>query len=227
MKTKIIYILIPFIVFSCIDKASDKEIEDKESIHSKDSTKINFSVKENIAFNYPTEELQKFVKDIEKLNWVSDTTRINRKQIYPELKADKISYFNSRPFYHIEFENSGINKFLNLRTAFSETPFDSANYKLFKSVTKIWGYYYRDPVDSDWISDGVVEEWQFEDESLAQKALEKVKENGSIFYFNTKPYFCRLRNNLIIFHTRASVFSYDQKHLFKKFIEDNSAVIEQ
>jgi hypothetical protein len=214
LKTQIIYLLIPFIVFSCIDKVRDNQIEEEESIHS-------------ITFDQPCEEFQKFVKDIEKLNWVSDTTRINRKRIYPELKSDEISYFNNRPFYHITFENSGINIFFSLSPYLSEIHFDSTHYELFKSVKKIWGYYYRDQADSDWISDGVIEQWQFEDEYLAQKALEKVKENGSIIYFNTKPYFCRLRNNLIFFHTRASAFSYDQKHVFKKFIEDNTSIITQ
>jgi hypothetical protein len=224
---KIVYLLIPFIFLSCFDKVSENQKDDDEKIHSIDSTEIDFPVKENLAFIQPCEELQKFVKEIEKLNWVSDTARINSKRIYSELNAEKINYFNGSPFYHIEFENSRINKFFTINIEFPEMIFDSIHYELFKSVEIIFGYYYRDKNNSNWISDGVIEQWQFQDETLAQKALEEIKKNGSIIYFNTKPYFCRLRNNLIIFQTRASAFSYDQKHVFKKFVEDNTPIIIQ
>mgnify|MGYP000218156427 CR=1 FL=1 len=55
----------------------------------------------------------------------------------------------------------------------------------------------------------------------AKKALRQIKKVGFIVYFNTNPYFCRIRNNLIIFQSRAMGFSHDQKPIFESFIKEN------
>ena len=140
--------------------------------------------------------------------------------IYGELNRQKIEYFNDRPFYSISFENSRLNKAYNAEIY--KRHFDSLDFELFKGVKNIWGYFYRDKEATDWISDGVIEQWEFESEEQADKALREILQPGFIVYFNTNPYFCRIRNKLIIFQSRSMAFSYDQKPVFEKFVKEKA-----
>jgi hypothetical protein len=178
------------------------------------------SVIKKLITNAPCVELQDFVKDIESSKWISDTARLNKVGIYGELNRQNIKYFNHRPFYSISFENSRLNKAYN--TQFNKQHFDSLDFELFKDVKNIWGYFYRDKDATDWISDGVIEQWEFDSEEQADKALRQIPQLGLIAYFNTNPYFCRIRNKLIIFQSRASAFSLDQKTVFERFVKEKA-----
>jgi len=73
------------------------------------------------------------------------------------------------------------------------------------------------------ISDGVIEQWKFESEEQeeqADKAIRQILKPGFTVYFNTNPYFYRIRNKLIIFQSRAMAFRYDQKPVFEKFVKE-------
>lgn len=168
--------------------------------------------------NTPCIELQEFAVEIEHLRWIPDPNRLDKVGIYQELIRADLKYFNSSPFYPINFENSQLNKAYS--PGVHESLFDSLDFELFKEVNNIWGYFYRDQEASDWISDGVIEQWEFDTEQKALKALNAIRNPGFIIYFNTNPYFCRIRNKLIIFQTRAMAFSYDQKPLFEKFVKE-------
>lgn len=178
------------------------------------------SVSEDLLANAPCVELQDFVADIESLKWISDTVRLKKVEIYGELNRQKIEYFNNRPFYSIDFENSRLNKAYN--EEFYGKHFDSLDFELFKGVKNIWGYFYRDKEATNWISDGVIEQWEFESEEKADNALREILKFGFIVYFNTNPYFCRIRNKLIIFQSRAMAFSYDQESVFEKFVKEKA-----
>ncbi len=190
-----------------------------ELVNEVESEKNN-SANEKLITNAPCVELQDFVKDIESLKWVSDTVRLNKVGIYGELNRQRIEYFNDRPFYSISFESSRLNKAYSAEIYKSH--FDSLDFELFKNVKNIWGYFYRDKEATDWVSDGVIEQWEFESEEQAEKALKQILQPGFIVYFNTNPYFCRIRNKLIIFQSRAMAFSYDQKPIFEKFVKEKA-----
>lgn len=190
------------------------QLEDKKNTEKKDS------IDQQIIENVPCLELQEFVIEIESLNWVSDPTRLNKIGIYGELNRQKVKKFKNKPFYQIDFENSRLNKAYNWEIY--NRHFDSLDFELFKGVKNIWGYFYRDKEATDWISDGVIEQWEFESEKQADKALRQILKSGFIVYFNTNPYFCRIRNKLIIFQSRAMAFSYDQKPIFEKFVKEKA-----
>ncbi|MFD2564776.1 hypothetical protein [Aquimarina rubra] len=237
MKQLNITILISFLLWSCIennaksDTISSKRIEKTiveietdtiELTKKVEPEKVDSISKRGIS-NAPCTELQEFVIDIEKIQWVSDTNRLKKVGIYGELERKKVKYFNGRPFYPINFENTQLNKTYN--TDIFKSHFDSLDFKLFKGVKNIWGYFYRDKEASDWISDGVIEQWEFETENQADKALNQIMQPGFIVYFNTNPYFCRIRNKLMIFQSRAMAFSYDQKPIFEKFIKEKAPIM--
>lgn len=178
------------------------------------------SIEQYLIKKAPCIELQEFVVDIEKLNWVPDNKRLHKVNIYEELDRQKVEYFNDKPFYQISFENSSFNTTYNAEIF--ESDFDSLDYKLFQGVDNIWGYFYRDKKATSSISDGVIEQWEFKTEEEAEKALKQIFQPGFTIYFNTNPYFCRIRNKLIIFQTRAMAFSYDQKSIFEKFVKEKA-----
>lgn len=234
MKQLSIIISISFLLWSCAENKPKSESLDNEMAKETpienvtDTIELEKEIKpekvesifKNSITNTPCIELQEFVADIENLKWVSDTNRLNKVGIYGELNRQKIKYFNDRPFYPIRFENSRLNNAYNV--GMYKSHFDSLDFELFKGVQNIWGYFYRNKEATDWISDGVIEQWEFETEDQADQALKQILQPGFMVYFNTNPYFCRIRNKLIIFQSRAMAFSYDQKPIFEKFIKEKA-----
>lgn len=234
MKQFNIILSITLLIWSCSENKPNGESIDTQNLEENivkiknDTIELTKEIKsekvdlvsKQVITNAPCIELQEFIIDIEKLKWVSDIDRLNKVGIYGELDRQKIKYFNDRPFYSINFENSRFNKAYN--KGMNKRHFDSLDFELFKGVNNIWGYFYRDKEATDWISDGVIEQWEFETINQASKALKQILRPGFIVYFNTNPYFCRIRNKLIIFQTRAMAFSYDQKPIFKKFAIEKS-----
>ena len=182
--------------------------------------------------NQPCIEIQSFVVDMEKMNWVSDTNRLLKTSLYKMLDRNQVHYFNERPFYKITFQDSQLGDFFRIRgrkpkleldsIAFEHSDFavDSVDFELFKKTKTIWGYFYKNRNATDLISDGVIEQWEFSTGKEAAEALKKIRKASFDIYFNTNPYFCVIENKLIVFHTRAMRFSYDQKPVFEKFLEE-------
>lgn len=207
MKQLSIFLTIALLLWSCVktkSEALDHETEKEAPIE--------------LGSNAPCIELQEFVVDIENIKWVSDTNRLKKAGLYRELNRQKVKHFNDKPFYPISFENSQLSR--TYSSEMEDVYFDSLDFELFKGVQNIWGFFYRDKEATDWITDGVIEQWEFENEDKANQALQQIRRPGSIIYFNTNPYFCRIRNMLIIFQTRAMAFSYDQKPIFEKFVRE-------
>ncbi|MBP6639314.1 MAG: hypothetical protein KA293_03400 [Bacteroidia bacterium] len=162
----------------------------------------------------PIAALQTFAAKLESSGWVADTARVRKVAGYAGLKTASIRSFDGRPFYRIAFEDS-------------EIPHGEGSaaldQNLFSNAKSIWGYYYRQKDATEWISDGVIEQWEFDNASLASKAMQQLTPVGDEVYFNTTPYFCCLNQYLIIFHTRANAFSYDQAPLFAQFVQEMKA----
>ena len=217
---KITTILILTLLLSCNQMDHSKKAE-AAPIENDTSEIVRAKKTESLDTNAPCIELQTFVADIEKLNWVADTNRI-KKGLYRELKQQKMHYFNERPFYPISFDDSEVNSGYSEGMVIGEA--ESFDLELFKGVKNIWGYFYRDKTATDWIADGVIEQWEFATEAQATKALNQIQPIGSLIFFNTNPYFCTISNKLIIFHTRAMAFSYAQKPIFEKFVQESAAL---
>ncbi|MFB6258797.1 MAG: hypothetical protein ABEH38_08890, partial [Flavobacteriales bacterium] len=72
---------------------------------------------------------------------------------------------------------------------------------------------------TNWIVDGVIEQWKFEKEIQVTKAMEALRKADSDPFFNTSPYFQELGPYLFIFHARAMNFSYEQEPYYQRFKE--------
>jgi len=244
MKRYIWTILIVLLIWCCSnqhDKNNLEQIDSKEIIV--DSTQLINSNIDTLQL-LPTEisgqpciEIQEFVEEIESLGWIPDTSRLNKVGIYKELNRKQVKFFNNRPFYKINFENSDLFTYYNYEpirivsdsievendSAYNyyrspiEVAFDSVDIEFFRSVKSIWAYFYRKKDAVEWISDGIIKQWEFDNSDNAELAMKQIQKAGSFMYFNTTPYYCRIDNKVIIFHTRAMAFSYDQRKIFEKF----------
>jgi len=222
MKHFDIVIVLLLFSFGCSPTPKDENtLVDTDLIKTQEEQPVETPLTNHVISGLPCDELLDFVAQIEKNSWIPDTLRLSKVGIYRELNNQNITYFNGRPFYHIPFDNNRLSYIYNTFTAEHLKELD---YALFSKVNKIWGYFYRNKDATEWISDGVIEQWEFETEETASKALKEITSVSDIVYFNTQPYFCRIDNKLIIFQTRAMKFSYDQKPLFEQFIKESKAI---
>lgn len=177
---------------------------------------LEISETKEIEAPSPIDEFQKFVKELESINWIADTNRLNKVSIYSSLDRSKTTYFDDRPYYPIQLIKSRVYK-----TFKSESM--SEELSKFENVKSIWGYFYLQEGATEMISDGVIEQWEFENETKAEEALETMEKHGSYVFFNTTPYFYRIDNYLFMFHTRAMKFSYDQREVYGLFVLEQDA----
>lgn len=168
--------------------------------------------------NPPSKEFVSFCSDIMAKTWSSDTCRLVNKKLYGELAYKSIHWVEDQAFYPVSLKDSGVKHFFTSRG-------QTEGYEVFDQVKIIWGYFYYKQTSSGMFPDGVIEEWQFDSEQEANKALELFREIGSGVFFNTRPYACKIENRLYLFHTRAMAFSYDQKPVFEEFLKRNKASI--
>lgn len=223
MKQLLASILLLF-AWSCKDTgeklSGTKEIIIKDSLIDKPVQKQEYdslikakSVSKSMALN----EVVTFVNKMEKQGWISDTIRLKKLHQYKYLQRDSVLYIKNQSFYKIDFKNTWPGKMMDVWEDVDCTPMQKAK--------SIMGYFYYTKEKNNFRSDGVIEQWEFEDETQAKKAFELIQKYGNRIYFNTNPFACRIKNYVIIFQTRAMAFSYNQKEVFEKFIEDNKSII--
>lgn len=171
----------------------------------------HFSCNQHTSLNdqHPSMAFRKFVQDIEKDGWGSDTARVKQLNMY-NLNSAELRMQKKLPFYALSYEETGVEQII-----------DGNESVALSKVQQIWAYYYRDKTHQYIISDGVVEEWQFEDASNAEVAFNAFNRQKTNLYFNTEPYFYQINSSVYVFHTRAMAFSIDQKRVFEKFVKQN------
>jgi hypothetical protein len=189
-----------------------KNIEASNNIENIQTNDSIIKVTESYV-NKPCIELQEFAAEIEKIGWVPEPERIKKISAYKHLNKKNIKHFGGKPFYKINFKNSMFNKaYSNFKEKMS-----FIDYQLFENVNSIWSYFYRSKKNTNTIPDGIIEQWEFDNKENAMRALSQLMRIDQVLYFNTSPYFCKIDNKVIIFHTRAMAFSFQQKELFEMF----------
>jgi hypothetical protein len=205
-------------------KTISKENTDIKVVQKKDSIHSNIENKTDRDYaSLPIPELLDFVIQIEKMNWKPDTLRLKKVDFYNYLKQKTL--FNNYPFYKISFHDTEMKKTYEYDSELllkqSNIPKNKVDIELFKDVKSIWGYFYRGNKIGNSISDGVIEQWEFNTEEDAERALNQIKLAGHLVYFNTIPFHCRIKNYLFTFRTRAMTFSLEQEIVFEKFKTKN------
>lgn len=164
----------------------------------------------------PSKEFVGFCSEVVAKTWSSDTSRLVSKNLYSELQYKSINWVDGQPFYPVLLKDTRVKHFFTSRG-------QTEGYEVFDQVKAIWGYFYYKQNPDGMFPDGVIEEWQFDTEQEANKALEQFHEIDTEIFFNTQPYACTIENRFYIFHTRAMAFSYNQKPIFLEFVKRNKA----
>ena len=221
----ILFLSVVSVLSSCSNSSSLNESQEQSASHHIDTTDAveYIEVKDSLE---PCDPLLDFVVYLENEGWQHDTNRLNKYGHYQELERKQMHIFDDYPFFKIDLKRHRMLN-INLRRVSNHPnyPHKYLDTSFVNGIQSIWGYHYRDTANSSIVSDGVLEQISFTDSVQAQGALEAMAPLGSIIYFNTQPYFYRIRNRLFIFQTRSNGFSYDQKPLFKKFVEMNSTAL--
>ncbi|MEN9440426.1 MAG: hypothetical protein RLZ33_502 [Bacteroidota bacterium] len=165
--------------------------------------------KKSSVYQHPSNIFIDFVKKIEKDGWGGDTARVKQLDMY-NLNNAELRMQKKLPFYALSYDETGVEQII-----------DGNDAEALSKVQQIWAYYYRDKTHAFIISDGVIEEWQFEDTSNAEAAFNAFNRQKTNLYFNTEPYFYQIKSSVYVFHTRAMAFSIDQKRVFEKFVKQN------
>ena len=165
--------------------------------------------KKSSVYQHPSNIFIDFVKKIEKDGWGSDTARVKQLDMY-NLNTAELRMQKNLPFYALSYEDTHVDQII-----------DGNDAEALSKVQQIWAYYYRDKTHQYIISDGMIEEWQFEDTSSAEEAINAFNRQKTNLYFNTEPYFYQIKSSVYVFHTRAMAFSIDQKRVFEKFVKQN------
>lgn len=207
MKQCLLFVLL-FCVFGCDSiqreaQATEDELSDS-GIENEDD--------KNVLLTMPS-ELVPFVKTIYSEGCIHDTIRVNKIDLY-DLRSIDVRIIDSMPFYDIPYQKTQISQFLNTNPSNEKRDADST----FSHVKQIWGYFYRDKNSKGMISDGMIEQWIFENPMSAQLAYFRLNIYIDDIYFNTTPFYCIKNNSIFIFHTRAMKFSFHQKPLYEKFL---------
>lgn len=104
---------------------------------------------------------------------------------------------------------------LKLVKYFIKFIFDVIISKLKKKIS----YNYRQKKQSNFIEDGIIEEWHFSSKSEAHYASSEIEKINDLVYVNTFSFILVNENQLYIFHTRASAFGTTLERLFEAFKE--------
>ena len=172
-------------------------------------TLLQCKQKDNSRYQHPSLAFRKFVQEIEKDGWGSDTARVKQLNMY-NLNNAELRMQKNLPFYALSYEETGVEQII-----------DGNESEALSKVQQIWAYYYRDKTHQYIISDGVIEEWQFEDASSAEAAFNAFNREKTNLYFNTEPYFYQIKSSASVFHTHAMAFCADQKRVFENFVKMN------
>tara|TARA_R110002051_G_scaffold296095_1_gene362101 strand:+ start:297 stop:983 length:687 start_codon:yes stop_codon:yes gene_type:complete len=223
---KLILFLFLVTIVSCKSETK-KPVAENLKVTNKVKKSDSIKIKSKRKSGEPVKEFQKFVENIEKDNWKSDTLRL-KKLNYPLIKG-KIRLFNNKPFYKIDFNNTELkNSYINLQKyrTYDGRFSDSLDIKLVEKVKTIWGYFYRGEKVNYTIEDGIIEQWEYDNKDIAEKAFFEIRGFAIMSYFNTSPYLFRIDNYIFILHTRAMNFSYGQEKIYKEF-KDSFSTIKQ
>lgn len=180
------------------------------------STKLPTTSNVNIV--HPTNALSRFTVYLDSVGFISDTSRA--KITATELSLSEINYFHNKPFYTLNPKNHEIQQSKKFLRILKKNDTLNVDFDIFLKPKSIFAYYYRQKKQSNFIEDGIIEEWHFSSKSEAQYASSEIEKINDLVYFNTFSFILVNENQLYIFHTRASAFGTTLERLFEAFKEN-------
>jgi hypothetical protein len=219
MTTKIIqpvFIFVAFLATACND--TPKNITNQKQNDSLTTTSDSLKTTALDKAQEPSALLVDLADYIDSIGYTFDTIRIKKVRYFDD--KDCLIYSN-RIFYKLNPNNTLVFTTKKSVLPLSNVDISSINYELFTKVKSVFGYYYcsKDRI-SDYIEDGVIEEWNFSTEKEAEEAGIEINRIKFGVYFHTAAYIARQDNRIFIFHNRAAfehIYKQTLKHFEKQF----------
>lgn len=217
----IFIVIVLFVLTACSNKSEDKS---KEEIITLDSSAINSQQAE--TFVKPTihkdklitDRLLNFAKFLDSIGYSWDTTRLKKVAVYSKLDI-KPMFVDHLAFFEVPFRKTTV--YLERNNEDMNNSFIDTNE--YGKAKKIIMYYFREknPSTADWITDGVIEEWDFPDSTIAKKISEDLDKIQKRLFWNREAFICRKDNYVYLCYSRSSGFMYAIKPFFDWFATVN------
>lgn len=198
MKITTTYILIVLLLtFGCSFAENKNDTKNVDTNKAEKNDTIHAIIEDTLFVNdieiqnYITDDFIRIVNYIDSCGFICDSNRIKNVSGYFELDNKNVQIIDNKYFYKININEheifkvkKRIEKYNNAvkKDTINSIPLkkNDANYKAFRKVVTIYGYFYREDVESNFIHDGMIEEWKFETFEDAKHALTEVKKVGYI-----------------------------------------------
>lgn len=222
MKTITFIFLLLVITFAGCSHQSKNKTDNK--ITTSDTVKTN-NIDTIQKPQHITNRFLKLIQHIDSAGYTFDTLRYKLDSI---VIVNNYIFFDKPvtstiPFFVVDMHENGEIVYDDLVKNFDIKPFEKA--------TRVITYYFKqkqpDIIDGQkWYTDGLIEEWIFNNENDALKAgNELINSVLSYIYFNTGAYVCTAGNNMYVFYSRAAGFMRTQKRFFDWFIKQNEITV--
>lgn len=151
---------------------------------------------------------------LDSLGFSYDTVRIKKAGYFSN---KNVFVYNDKCFYNIKLPNHQAFHLVGFTNNYDGIDTSKIKKELFYKAKHIYGYFYCEKIKKDeTIRDGVVEEWQFENESDAENAGLELNRIKNVAFFYTASFVTRTKNNIYIFHNRGA-FDLWHKKTIKRF----------
>lgn len=220
---RILY-LIGLIIFlsSCQNNDSSKEI--KSEVKSNDTTETAIK-KEEISIEIdstkiPSNTFLKLVDFINESGYTHDTSFIKKVPAYR--CSDSVFNVDGKLFYYLKPEQTFITELCDYNKDGSWMPHGQMfNEKLYKKAKYVYAYYYRENPKDDFVTDGFIEEWHFEDSLQAEKAYKDFISKNRMVIYKTNSFGKRQNNKIFVMYTRVTGFGI----ILDKFYQELKRII--
>lgn len=209
-------------LYSCQNKDTSNEIKSEDS--SNDSTETSINTEEiSIEIDstkIPSSTFLKLVDFINESGYTHDTSFIKKVPSYRS--SDSVINVDGKLFYYLKPEQTFITELCNYNKDGLWMPHGQMfNEKLYKKAKYVCAYYYRENPKDDYVTDGFIEEWYFEDSLQAEKAYKDFISKNRMVIYKTHSFGKRQNNRLFIMYTRATGFGI----ILDKFYQELKRII--
>jgi len=217
----IFIVIVSLILTACSTKSVDKSKEEKITHDSSSiiSPQSDTYVKPNVYTDIIiTDRLLNFAKFLDSSGYSWDTTRLKKVVGYPKLDS-KPMFIDNLAFFEVPFHKTTV--YLERNNEEMHNSFIDTNE--YGKAKKIIMYYFREknPSTADWIPDGVIEEWDFPDSTIAKNISEDLDKIQKRLFWNREAFICHKDNYVYLCYSRSSGFMYALKPFFHWFTTVN------
>lgn len=214
---KFLIVLASGVVFASCTGTPDSTVELSSDTAVKDTVHAETVVPVDERLSGPMLRIADY---LDSLGYVDDSTRLET--VYTFLRNNALIYGGRHTFYACVPTETIVTDLIVVGNL--PVTFDSLIYGNPEPVIE---YFFTTPAkdESGWYTDGIVEQWTFEDSAQARTAAEALVLSPVVYFHNAPLMVCYVNNRMYVFHSRATPSMYKIKPYFLDFVKENKAVV--